>query len=137
MKKIATISVIVMLLCIIATVGLRFAIDKASPDYSEVEAIVVSSETKQKKVLGQWQTVYEVTVLYNGQRYNLKNTHGTAAYQPGRKVEAFLSNGRLYANIEGIKTSTPLARVYFGFLVASFAMVIVTINLIGKARRSV
>lgn len=135
MKRNAMISAIVMLLCIIATVGLRFAVDRASTDYSEVKVTVVSSETKQEKVLGKRQTVYEVIVRYGGQRYELKNVHGTAAYQPGREVTAFLSNGELYANIEGVKTSTPLAMVYFGFLFASFAMVLVTIAFVGKARR--
>lgn len=137
MKRSITISVIVMLLCIIATIGLRLAVDRASPDYSEVKVTVVSAETKQEKILGKRQTVYEVTVRYEGQKYVLKNTHGTAAYQPGREVTAFLSCGELYANIEGVKSSTPLAMVYFGFLFASFAMVIVTITLISKARRSV
>lgn len=137
MKRNAIISVIVMLLCIITTVGLRFAVDRADTDYSEVKVTVVSSETKQKKVLGKRQTVYEVIVRYEGQKYELKNTHGTAAFQPGREVTAFLSGGELYANIEGVKTSTPIAMVYFGFLFASFAMVIVTITLISKARQSV
>lgn len=137
MKRIATISVIVMLLCILATVVSRFALDRAGIDYSEVEVTVIGSETKQVKVLGSRQTVYEVIVLYEGQRHELKNVHGTAAYQPGREVTAFLSNGVLYANVEGVRTSTPLAMVYFGLLFASFAMVIVTITLVGKARRGV
>lgn len=137
MKRNAIISIIVMLLCIIATVGLRIAVDRAATDYSEVKVTVVSSETKQEKVLGKRQTVYEVIVRYEGKKYELKNAHGTAAYRPGREVTAFLSNGKLYANIEGVKTSTPLAMVYFGFLFASFAMIIVTITMIGKARRSV
>lgn len=135
-KRYATLSAIVMLLCIIATVGLRIAVDHASTDYREVQVTVVSSETKQVKVMGQRQTVYEVIVRYEGQRHELKNVHGTAAYRPGGEVTAFLSGGELYANIEGVKTSTPLAMVYFGFLFASFAMVIVTVTLFSKARRS-
>lgn len=136
MKTKVTISVIVLLLCIAATVGLRIATDRASTAYDEVEATVVSSETKQKKVLGTRQTVYEVIVRYEGQNYELKNTHGTAAYQPGWEVTVFLSGGELYANVEGVKTSTPLATVYFVFLFASFGMVIVTVTVISKARRS-
>lgn len=136
MKRNAIISAIVMLLCIVATVGLRLAVDHADTEYSEVKVTVVSSETKQEKILGVRQTVYEVIVRYEGQKYELKNVHGTSAFQPGREVTAFLSNGELYANIEGVKTSTPLAMVYFGFLFASFAMVVVTVTLISKARRS-
>lgn len=136
MKRKAIISTIVLLICIIATVALRFAVDRVNADYREVKATVVSSETKQVKVLGSRQTVYEVIVRYEGQRYDLKNTHGTAAYQPGREVTVYLSNGELYANIEGVKTATPLAKVYFGSLFASFAMVVVTVTLISKARHS-
>ena len=55
--------------------------------------------------------------------------------QPGQTVTVFMSGEDLYANTEGVKSSTPLAMVYFGFLSASFAMAFVTITLAGRARR--
>lgn len=136
MKKKAIISVIVLLLCIVTTVGLRIATDRASTSYEEVEVTVVSSETRQKSVRGSRQLVYEVVVLHEGQEYDLKNAHGTYAYRPGQDVTVFLSGGKLYANIEGVKTSTPLAMAYFVFLFASFGMVFVTTTFVSQARRS-
>lgn len=135
MKTKAIISVVALLLCIAATIGLRIATDRANTAYDEVKVTVVSSETKKRKVLRNWQTFYEVIVRYEGKNYELKNTHGAAAYPPKREVTAFLSDGELYANIEGVKTSTPLATVYFVFLFASFGMVIVTLAVVSQARR--
>lgn len=135
MKAKVIISVVALLLCIGTTVGLRIATDRASVDYEEVQVTVVSSETKKERVLKRWQTVYEVMVRYEGRTYELENTHGTAGYSTGREVTAFLSNGALYANIEGVKTSTPLATVYFVFLFISFGMIVVTVSVITKARR--
>lgn len=136
MKTKVMISVIVLLLCIAATVGLRIATDRASTDYEEVKVTVVSSETKQKKVRRSRQTVYEVIVRYEGQNYELKNVHGAYSYQPGRDVTVLLSGGDMYANIEGVKTSTPLSTAYFVFLFASFGMVFVTVMVVSQARRN-
>lgn len=136
MKKKVTISVIALLLCVAATVGLRVVNDRAGTAYDEVEVTVVSSETRQRKVMGSQQTVYEVVVRYEGQEYELKNTHSAYAYQPGREATAFLSGGKLYADVEGVKTSTPLGIAYFVFLFASFGMVFVTATVVGQARRS-
>lgn len=135
MKKKVMISVIVMLLCIGATVGLGIAMNRADTDYEEVEVKVISSETKQKKMLKSRQLVNEVIVRYQGEEYELKNLHDTYAYQPGSEVTVFLSGGELYANIEGVKTSTPLATVYFVFLFASFGMVILTAMFVSQGRR--
>lgn len=130
------ISVIALLLCIAATVGLRIATDRASTTYDEVEVTVVSSEAKQKKVLGSRQTVYEVIVRYEGENYELKNTHGAYSYTPGRDATVFLYDGKLYANVEGVKSSTPLGIGYFVFLFASFGMAIVTAIVVSHARQS-
>lgn len=137
MKRKVIISVIALLLCIAATVGLGIAADRAETAYDEVKVTVVSAETKQKKVLSKRQTVYEIIVQYEGTNYELKNAHGTSGYQPGREITVFFSSGKLYANIEGVKTSTPLAMTYFVFLFSSFGMVIVTTTVISRARRQV
>lgn len=136
MKPKVLISVIVLLLCIAATVGLRIAMDRADTAYDEVKVTVVSSETKQKRVLWKRMTVYEVIVRYEGEKYELKNAHDTYSYQPGRQMTVFLSGGELFANVQGVRTSTPVAKVYFAFLFASFGMVFVTITMAGQARRS-
>ena len=106
----------------------------SSFEYTEVKATVVSSDNIVRKVLGKRQTQYEVVVEYEGQEYKLKNTHSSAAYIPGKEVTALLHDGKLYANIEGITSTTPVAMVYFVFLFGSFAMVCVSVTLISKAR---
>ena len=133
MKKKAIISSIITVLCIVAAVFLRFAMEDNNPEYTEVKATVVSSDIV-RKVLGQRQIKYEVIVEYEGQEYKLKNTHSSAPYIPGKEVTALLHDGKLYANIEGITSTTPVAMVYFVFLFGSFAMVCVSVTLISKAR---
>ena len=52
----------------------------------------------------------------NGKEYKLQNVHGLAGYYKGRTVKALLSNDKLYANVEGIKSTSPMAIIFFGFL---------------------
>lgn len=135
MNKKVMISVIVLLLCIASTVGLNIAVDRSSTAYDEVTVVVVSAEEYQKEMLETQQTVYDVIVRYEGEEYKLKNVHSIYTYKPGWDTQAFLYGGQLYANVEGVKTATPLAIVYFVFLFASFAMLIVTAMVISRARR--
>lgn len=116
----------VFVLCVCITVGLWFAMNKQEVSYQEVEAKVVSSETKRlkNKKNGNTYDFYEVKVEYDGKEYELGNVHSAASYYKGKKVKAFLSNDKLYANIEGVKTSTPIATIYFIFLFGSFGMLI-------------
>ena len=51
----------------------------------------------------------EVQVRYDGETYDLENVHSLSGYSEGRTVKAYLSNGKLYANVEGVNTSTPVA----------------------------
>lgn len=80
-------------------------------------------------------TFYDITVEYEGEEYALKNAHNVYEYRSGREITAYLSRGSLYANIEGVESSTPLFYAYFAFLVASFVMLGVAINESVKARR--
>lgn len=135
MKKKAAISVIITVFCIAATVFLWNAVNRSQPEYTEVQAIVLSSESGTRKVLGKRQVYYEVHVLYEGQEYELLNVHSSSAFGEGRTVTVYLSDGKLYANVEGVKTATPLAIVYFIFLFGSFGMVILSATLISKAAK--
>lgn len=122
----AIILTLATLACLAATVALWFAMNSAQLDYEEVEAIVNSSETvthRNKNGSGTYNT-YEVTVNYQDKIYQLHNCHDSYSYVPERKVKVYLSNGKLYANIEGVKTSSPVATVYFIFLFATFGMIL-------------
>lgn len=135
MKKVAVCAVI-MVLCIIATVLLRKPMDNAELNYTEVKVRVVSSETHQKTIRTQsstsYQTTYEVTVLYNGKEYDLKNVHDSYSYREGKDVTAYLSNGKLYANIEGVRNASPAGIAYSAALLGSFGMFIVTMLMLAR-----
>lgn len=124
MKKQIIILWSIFVACVIATIGLWFATNNITPEYEEVQVTVVSSETKQvvNKQTGSRTNFYEVKVKYNGEVYDLGNPHSAREFPKGKTVKAYLSNGKLYANIEGVKTSTPVATAYFVFLFASFGM---------------
>jgi len=71
-------------------------------------------------------------VEFEGKEYELRNVHSAASYYKGQKVKAYLSNDKLYANVEGVKTSTPIATIYFIFLFGSFGMLFVAAMYTGK-----
>ncbi len=124
---------IIMIICIVATVLLRGPMDNANVDYTEVKVQVVSSETKETDIkVGNSSstiTTYDIVVSYMGENYDLKNAHNSYSYRQGATVTAYLSNGKMYANVEGVQTSTPVATAYFVALIGSFVMFFVTICL--------
>ena len=129
MKKIV---IALWIICVVLLVGIiptRMAMDKAAtPDYEEVKATVVSSETTQvvNKKTGSRTNFYDVKVSYNGEVYDLINAH--KSYFEGTTVTALLSGDKLYADVEGIQTSTPVAKAYFVCLIGGFVMFFVALS---------
>lgn len=128
MKKKAIIMTLITLLSLVITVGLRIAMGSSDVEYEEVKVTVVSSETVTHTVRvngsrSQYNE-YDVRVSYGGKIYDLKNCHNTYSYREGSTVTAYLANGKLYANTEGVESSTPLATAYFVFLFATFGMIL-------------
>ena len=115
MKNKVAIMWIITVVCLILTVVFWFLMNKVEVDYEEVTAIVTdtSSKTVVNKKTGSRTTFYEVKVKYEGKEYELQNVHGLAGYSEGKNVKALLSNGKLYANVEGIKSTSPVAIIYF------------------------
>lgn len=111
-------------LCLVITVFMWFAMNRSDPEYEEVQATVVSTGSRSlvNKKTGNRTTFYEVMVKYEGKEQKLHNVHGLAGYPEGAMVKAYLYDGKLYANVEGVKTSTPVAYVYFAFLFGTFGM---------------
>ena len=137
MKKVY-ISGIITILCIVATVLLRILSDNTDVDYTEVQAEVVSVSTKETSIRVNYSrnttTTYEVIVSYMGENYELQNVHAAYLYSEGTTTTAYLSNGKLYANVEGIQSSTPAATAYFVALFSSFGMLFVTLWLWQRER---
>lgn len=134
MKKKVTLMWGVFVGCLIMTVVLWFQVEKSQPQYEEVSVKVLSAATKQVKNQknGNTYTFYEIKVEYQGQEYDLENAHNAYSYTRGKTVKAYLSDGRLFANVEGVKSSTPLATVYFVFLFGSFGMLFAAAVYTGK-----
>lgn len=139
MKKVYACGIITII-CIVATVLLRGSMDKAEFDYTEVKAMVVSSDTKTTTIKTGYSRStmesHEVFVSYNGEKYKLRNAHDSYSYREGALVTAYLSGDKLYANVEGIRTSTPVAYAYFTTLIGSFVMLLVTLCLWGNAAQA-
>lgn len=105
-------------------------------DYEEVTAIVTDTSTRKvvNKNTGSTTNFYEVKVRYDGEEYELQNVHGLSGYTKGRSVKALLSNGKLYANEEGIKSTSPVAIVYFVFLFGTFGMLFASSWMMSKEK---
>ncbi len=127
MKNKVLISWIVFALCVVLAVVFWFLLRDYNPEYEEVQVKVLSTSTKQVKnrKTGSTYNFYEVKVEYNGEEYDLGNAHSVSQYPRGKTVKAYLAKGKLYANVEGVKTSSPIGIVYYVFLIGSFVMLIV------------
>ncbi|MCM1063238.1 MAG: penicillin-binding protein [Eubacterium sp.] len=130
MKKVWAFGIITGIL-IVAAVLLRGPMANADVEYEEVKVTVVSSDTVQTTYRTGYSrsttTEYEIKVLYQGKEYDLKNAHNAYSYREGSTVTAYLSNGKLYANVEGVQTSTPVATAYFVALIGALVMFFVFI----------
>ena len=138
MKKKAGLLWCAFVACLIATVVMWFAVNKQEIKYEEVEVRVISAVTKQlrNRSTGTYYDFYEITVEYNGGTYELENAHNTYQYPQGATVKAYLANnGRLFANVEGVSSTTPLATVYFVCLFGSFGLLFAAATYSGKAKQ--
>lgn len=129
MKKKAILLWCAFAVCLIATVVMWFAVNKQEIEYEEVEVRVLSA-VYARKYFSRHRS-YVVTVEYNGGTYKLENAYNS--YPQGATVKGYLAdNGRLFANIAGVSTSTPLAKVYFVCLYGSFGLLLVAAGYSGK-----
>ncbi len=124
--------------CLVLTVVFWFLMNKAEVEYEEVMAIV--TDTSSREIINRdtqnRTTFYEVKVEYEGKEYELINVHGLAGYYKGKTVKALLSNDKLYANVEGIKSTSPIAIVYFIFLFGTFGMVMLSATYMSKNKKN-
>lgn len=137
MKKVY-ISGIITILCIVATILLWILTDNTNVDYTEVQAEVVSVAKKETSIRVNYSrhtmTEYEVIVSYMGENYELQNVHNSYLYSEGKTTTAYLYNGKLFANVEGVQTSTSAANAYFAALFISFGMFGLTLYLWQRER---
>ncbi|MCI8589999.1 MAG: penicillin-binding protein [Clostridiales bacterium] len=123
-------------ICLVLTVVFWFLMNQSEVEYEEVTVMVTDTSTREVVNTNTQNrtTFYEVKVEYNGQEYELHNVHGLAGYYKGKTVKALLSNNKLYANEEGIKSTSPIAIVYFAFLFGTFGMLIASATYMSKVK---
>ncbi len=125
-----------MLVCIVTAVITRISMNSEELDYKEVKVQVVSSEAKEKRVKTKYSTSYvteyDIVVRYEGQKYVLKNAHDAYSYREGSTVTAYLFNGKLYANVEGVQSASPMGIAYSASLIGTFGFFILSMLLLTK-----
>ena len=136
MKNKVAIMWIITVVCLILTIVFWFLMNNTEVNYEEVTAIVTDTSTKEvvNKKTGSRTKFYEVKVRYEGKEYELQNVHGLSGYSEGRSVKALLANDKLYANVEGIKSTSPVAIIYFVFLFGTFGMLILSATYMSKVK---
>lgn len=78
-----------------------------------------------------------MVVEYNGKNYEVENlrTNETLKYHTylstKKPANAYFSNGKIYANIEGIRTTTVIGTIYFVFLFGTLILIFTTAVLVG------
>ncbi|MCI8267391.1 MAG: penicillin-binding protein [Lachnospiraceae bacterium] len=137
MKRKVMLMWILFVVCVITTLVLRYFLERQDVEFEEVTVTVVSAEKKEleNRKTNTTLTINDVKVEYEGEEYALKNAYDVYMYPTGKEVTAYLSHGKLYANIAGVESSTLLYYVYLAFLIASFIMFGVAINESIQARR--
>ena len=137
MKRKVMLMWILFVVCVITTLVMRYFLERQDVEFEEVTVTVVSAEKKEleNRKKNTTLTINDVKVEYEGEEYALKNAYDVYMYPTGKEVTAYLSHGKLYANIAGVESSTLLYYVYFAFLIASFIMFGVAINESIQARR--
>ena len=137
MKRKVMLMWILFVVCVITTLVMRYFLERQDVEFEEVTVTVVSAEKKEleNRKTNTTLTINDVKVEYEGEEYALKNAYDVYMYPTGKEVTAYLSHGKLYANIAGVESSTLLYYVYFAFLIASLIMFGVAINESTQARR--
>lgn len=137
MKKKSKLIWCVFAVCLIGMIILRIVMELQNVKYQEVQATVVSAQTRhiQNRRTHSTYDIYEVKVNYQGKVQELGNAFKSSQYSSGQKVKAYLSNGKLYANLDGVKTSTPVAKCYFACLYGSVIFLILGFVYMEKAKR--
>lgn len=137
-NKIKGILWVATLVCLITTIILWVQTNKVKPDYEEIKVLVTSTNSRAitSKKRGNIK-LYDVKVNYNGSQYELKNVHNLTNYSQGRMVDAYLHDGNIYANVEGIKSTSPVAIVYFVFLFGTFIMFCISLSYTFNKKRNI
>ena len=133
-KTLSIVSCIMLAVFLLMTVVFFFISRNQHLSYTTVQVDVVSVHTKNPLSKTDRD---KVVVDYNGRTYEVKNlrTNEVLKYQSHylsqTSADAYFSNGKLYANVEGVRSNTVVGNVYFVFLFGTMGLIFTTAVLIG------
>lgn len=115
---IKVLDIVIPILCILFLAGgivTRIANENKVYHYSKVQVQVESCESNNSLF---WRSnAPKVIVEYDGEDYELQNVQqGSWFYNDGKLIDAYAANGKMYANVEGIRTTSVLGIIYFVFV---------------------
>ncbi|MBQ8547174.1 MAG: DUF3592 domain-containing protein [Lachnospiraceae bacterium] len=118
-KTQAIITFFLLAASVIWMVASRGKVEEMPLEYEEVQVTVISAETHRRKMGSSRSYSYDVVVEYEGTQYDLINVKSgemaryealanlsgaVQANNPYFDNTVYLSNGKMYSNIDGIKT---------------------------------
>ena len=121
-------SIVLTVVCLVVTVILNRKVADQTFDEGEVQTVkckITSVAKKSVRINGHITSSYEVYGMYDGVEQEIRNVSSSGySYREGSTREVYLYKGKLYGNIEGIKTTTAVGVIYFVFLFGTFGMFI-------------
>ena len=116
-----------VLLTLVMTIMAGINVNQQNIDYKEVEAQIISTHKQKVKRIYN----YNVVVEYQGKKYDLLNVRNEefSRYElyKGGFATVYLSDGKMYSNITGVKTSGNAFYIYLAALAGTIAFLILHI----------
>ena len=122
-KKYSYLSGILLMVCLILTVGFGVKLNTIKPGGQKVSVNIASVDRGGNKVY----------VTYNDTTEELINVNDSEVYRYaasctlGRTMDVFLGeDGKFYSNVQGIKNNTAIGKLYFASLFSALGLIIFT-----------
>ena len=133
-KKLSIVSVILLAVFFLMTVVFYVLSHNQHLSYKVVRVNVISVDIKNplNKI-----DKDKVVVEYNGKSYEVENlmTNETLKYHTylssQKPADAYFANGRIFANDDGIRSTSMIGMIYFVFLFGTIILIFTTAVLIG------
>lgn len=133
-KKLSIISGVLLVVFFVMAVAFYVLSNNQHLSYEVVEVNVISAHSANP--LSKTDSD-RVVVEYNGKNYEVENlrTNETLKYHTyissKNLAKAYFSNGKIYANIEGIRSTTVIGTIYFVFFFGTLILIFTTAMLVG------
>lgn len=133
-KKLSIVSVVLLAVFFLMTVAFYVLSHNQHLSYKVVQVNVISVDIKNplNKI-----DKDKVVVEYNGKSYEVENlmTNETLKYHTYLSSQkpacAYFANGRIFANVDGIRSTSMIGMIYFVFLFGTLILIFTTAILIG------